>query len=77
MTRKDSVLVPTALPFWFKPFSIFGLFKLTMFIERSLLLTVLSTLAFFRLMLTDAPPLTDKVPAFRLQGSLSEGLLSS
>ena len=48
MTRKDSILVPTALPFWFKPFSIFGLFRLTVFIERSHMLTVLITLASLR-----------------------------
>jgi hypothetical protein len=66
MTRKVPVLAPTALPFWFKPFSIFGLFELTMFIERLHMLTILSTLASLRLMLTETPSLTDKVSVFRL-----------
>ncbi len=48
MTRKASILVPTAFPFGFKPVSIFGLFKLTMFNERSHMLTGLITLASLR-----------------------------
>src|SRR5262249_11463005 len=35
MTRKQRVLVPATVPFWLKPFSTFGLFSVTMFIERS------------------------------------------
>ncbi len=35
MTRKEGVLVPATVPFWLKPSSTFGLFSLTMFIERS------------------------------------------
>jgi len=35
MTRKGGVLVPATVPFWLKPISTFGLFSLTMFIERS------------------------------------------
>ena len=35
MTRKGGVLVPATVPFWLKPDSIFGLFSVTMFIERS------------------------------------------
>ena len=35
MTRKGGVLVPATVPFWLKPGSIFGLFSVTMFIERS------------------------------------------
>jgi hypothetical protein len=35
MTRNGRVLVPATVPFWPKPDSTFGLFSLTMFIERS------------------------------------------
>jgi hypothetical protein len=35
MTRKRGVLVPATVPFWLKPASTFGLFSVTMFIERS------------------------------------------
>jgi hypothetical protein len=35
MTRNGKVLVPATVPFWPKPASTFGLFSLTMFIERS------------------------------------------
>jgi hypothetical protein len=35
MTRNGRVLVPATAPFWPKPDSTFGLFSLTMFIERS------------------------------------------
>src|SRR3989442_1415446 len=35
MTRKEGVLVPATVPFWPKPASTFGLFSVTMFIERS------------------------------------------
>ena len=35
MTRKGGILVPATVPFWLKPHSTFGLFSLTMFIERS------------------------------------------
>src|SRR5215475_9806415 len=35
MTRKGGVLVPATVPFWLKPCSTFGLFSVTMFIERS------------------------------------------
>ena len=35
MTRNGRILVPATVPFWLKPSSIFGLFALTMFIERS------------------------------------------
>src|SRR6266436_9762797 len=35
MTRKRGVLVPATVPFWLKPSSTFGLFSVTMFIERS------------------------------------------
>ena len=35
MTRSGEVLVPATVPFWLKPSSTFGLFSLTMFIERS------------------------------------------
>src|SRR5215471_14087692 len=35
MTRNGKVLVPTTVPFWPKPSSTFGLFSVTMFIERS------------------------------------------
>ena len=35
MTRKGRVLVPATVPFWLKPASTFGLFSVTMFIERS------------------------------------------
>ena len=35
MTRKATLLVPATLPLWLKPFSTFGLFSMTMFIERS------------------------------------------
>src|SRR5467141_2122838 len=35
MTRKRGVLVPVTVPFWLKPSSTFGLFSVTMFIERS------------------------------------------
>jgi hypothetical protein len=35
MTRSGGILVPATLPFWLKPGSTFGLFSLTMFIERS------------------------------------------
>src|SRR5216683_6497920 len=35
MTRKGGVLVPATVPFWLKPASTFGLFSVTMFIERS------------------------------------------
>src|SRR5262249_54107924 len=35
MTRKRGVLVPATVPFWPKPASTFGLFSVTMFIERS------------------------------------------
>ena len=46
MTRKTSVLVPTASPFWLKPLaSHLQLVPLTTFIECSHLLTILPTLA--------------------------------
>src|SRR5499427_6481025 len=35
MTRKRGLLVPATVPFWLKPGSTFGLFSVTMFIERS------------------------------------------
>jgi hypothetical protein len=35
MTRKRGILVPAPVPFWLKPSSTFGLFSVTMFIERS------------------------------------------
>ncbi len=35
MTKKQRVLVPATVPFWLKPASTFGLFSVTMFIERS------------------------------------------
>ena len=35
MTRKGGLLVPATVPFWLKPHSTFGLFAVTMFIERS------------------------------------------
>src|SRR5712692_1684136 len=35
MTRNERILVPATVPFWPKPASTFGLFSLTMFIERS------------------------------------------
>src|SRR5262245_34936771 len=35
MTRNGRLLVPATVPFWLKPSSTFGLFSLTMFIERS------------------------------------------
>src|SRR5215471_9920214 len=35
MTRNGKVLVPATVPFWPKPTSTFGLFSVTMFIERS------------------------------------------
>jgi hypothetical protein len=35
MTRNGRILVPATVPFWPKPASTFGLFSLTMFIERS------------------------------------------
>ena len=35
MTRNGRVLVPATVPFWPKPASTFGLFSVTMFIERS------------------------------------------
>src|SRR5215468_9523841 len=35
MTRKLGILVPATVPFWLKPSSTFGLFSVTMFIERS------------------------------------------
>src|SRR6266699_415069 len=34
MTRKRGVLVPATVPFWLRPDSTFGLFSVTMFIER-------------------------------------------
>jgi len=40
MTRKTKVLVPATLPFWLKPFSIFGLLSVTMFIEHSHVFTI-------------------------------------
>ena len=35
MTRSGGILVPATVPFWLKPASTFGLFSVTMFIERS------------------------------------------
>src|SRR6266853_1725696 len=35
MTRNGEILVPATVPFWLKPCSTFGLFAMTMFIERS------------------------------------------
>jgi len=35
MTRNGKILVPATVPFWPKPASTFGLFSVTMFIERS------------------------------------------
>src|SRR2546430_4852675 len=35
MTRSGGILVPATVPFWLKPGSTFGLFSLTMCIERS------------------------------------------
>jgi len=49
MTRKGGVLVPATVPFWLKPISTFGLFSLTMFLERSPGFTFPSILAPLRL----------------------------
>jgi len=45
MTRNGKVLVPATVPFWPKPTSTFGLFSVTMFIERSPGFTLPSILA--------------------------------
>jgi hypothetical protein len=55
MTRKRGVLVPATVPFWLKPVSTFGLFSVTMFIERSPGFAIPSILAPLRLMLAETP----------------------
>jgi hypothetical protein len=47
--------VPTTVPFWLKPVSIFGLLLFTAFIESSHVLTVPSIQSHLRLMLADTP----------------------
>ena len=49
MTRKRGLLVPATVPFWLKPASTFGLFSVTMFIERSPGFAIPSILAPLRL----------------------------
>ena len=49
MTRNGKILVPATVPFWPKPSSTFGLFSVTMFIERSPGFAIPSILAPLRL----------------------------
>ena len=48
MMLEHAASIPNHLPFWFKPISTFGLSHVTMFIDSSHMLTILSTLAPYR-----------------------------
>ena len=55
MTGEPGAPVPTTVPFWLKPLSIFGLLFFTTFIESSHVFTIPSIRPHLRLMLADTP----------------------
>ena len=66
--------MPTTVPFWLKPVSIFGLFLMTAFIESSHVFTIPSTQPHLRLMLADTPSLHSSGVSRVTVGSLSVGI---
>jgi hypothetical protein len=73
MTRDIGALVPTTLPVWLKLVSIFSLWKMTLFIESSLVLTIAFILAPLRLVLADTSPPHGFDASLATVGTLSEG----
>ena len=66
--------VPTPVPFWLKPGSIFGLSLLTTFIESSHVFTIPSIQPHLRLMLGETPSSHDSGASRMTVGTLSVGI---
>ena len=66
--------MPATLPFWLEPVSIFGSFLVTVFSERSRMLTMPFTLAPLRPMLADTPVPRGTDASLATVGTLSEGV---
>jgi hypothetical protein len=65
--------VPTPVPFWLKPVSIFGLVLLTTFSERARLFTLPSIQPHLRLMLAETPSPHGSSASRKTVGTVSEG----
>jgi hypothetical protein len=74
MTGEHGTPVPTTVPFWPKPLSIFGLFLLTTFIESSHMFTIPSIQLQLRLMLAEAPSPHGSGVSRVTVGTVSEGI---
>jgi len=66
--------VPTTVPFWLKPLSIFGLSLFTTFIESSHVFTIPSIQAHLRLMLAETPSPRGSGASRMTVGPVSEGI---
>ena len=73
MTRDIGALVPATLPVWLKLVSIFSLWKMTVFIESSRVLTIPFILAPLRPVLADTSPPHGFDASLATEGTLSEG----